>query len=232
MPLPYQITPVANPRTTHIVHASRCSAADSIGPSPPGPLSPSKLGARGRCGLWLYCCLLRDCCLLLRKRSPVAEHEPSPAARPSRTKLRLPSPQACLGRGIEGEGQANRSQPTPASVTERVGATKWRTELRESCLLRNCCLLLRKRSPHRNRPMPLPYKTTPVALPRTTHIVHASRCSAADSFGPSPPGPLLPKQAWGEGGMRLGVGTACGWRYAQFGSHKSPFILATPSSSP
>jgi hypothetical protein len=48
----------------------------------------------------------------------------TPTTSPTRTKVPLPSPQACLGRGIEGEGQGNRSQPTPVSVTERAGTTR------------------------------------------------------------------------------------------------------------
>lgn len=43
-------------------------------------------------------------------------------------RIRLPPLQACLGMVTEGDGRANRSQRTPASVAERIGITKARAE--------------------------------------------------------------------------------------------------------
>jgi hypothetical protein len=58
------------------------------------------------------------------------QHRSLRVGSPSSRNVSLPSPQACLGRGTEGEGQVNRSQPMPASVAERVGITK---ALRRAC---------------------------------------------------------------------------------------------------
>jgi hypothetical protein len=77
----------------------------------------------------------------------------------------LPSPQACLGRGIEGEGN-DQTFITNTGLSHRE---PWR---------------------HAQR-----------VVRESTHRVAAGRCSAAHAIRPLTHCPLLPKQAWGEGGI-------------------------------
>ncbi len=119
-----------------------------LGPAPHPP-TPSPQASLGRRGAWF---LVRRECNHRRQ-----------AEGPSRTELQLPSPQACLGRGIEGEG----NEPTFTTNTSLRHRERLRHVRRAGCC--------------------------------SAHRVDAGRCSAAGLVRPSPPDPLLPKQAWGEG---------------------------------